>query len=350
MTVSYHAVESVRMEDNMIDLHLHLDGSLEPNEILELANIANVELPTKDIYELKRLLTVKENCTSLSEYLEKFALPQIVLQTIESMEESVYMLIVKLAKQGLCYAEIRFAPQFHTKNGLTQKQVVLAAIKGLNKGIEQTGMQCQLILCCMRNPENLRENMETVYVAKEFLGTGVCAIDLAGNEAAYPTKMFAEVFEQAKNDNIPIIIHAGEAAGAESVREALKLGAVRIGHGIHVVEDDELLRQLKTAGIMLETCFTSNLQTKAVHDPKEYPILKFIESNILVSVNTDNMTVSGTSLKKEYNLLKYHFSLSDNTLKRLALNAVTGAFVSEEKKKLLREKINNRFIAWLNEK
>ncbi|MEG1476081.1 MAG: hypothetical protein RSC10_10080, partial [Longicatena sp.] len=145
-------------------------------------------------------------------------------------------------------------------------------------------------------------------------------------------------------------IHAGEAAGAESVREALKLGAVRIGHGIHVVEDDELLKQLQTTGIILETCFTSNLQTKAVHDYKEYPILKLIESDILVSVNTDNMMVSRTSLKKEYTLLKYHFSLSDDTLKRLALNAVTGAFVSEEKKKLLRDEINNRFVDWLIEK
>lgn len=331
----------------MIDLHLHLDGSLEPLEILKLANISNVLLPTNDINELRELLTVQNDCTSLSEYLEKFALPQMVLQTKETIEESVYMVVVKLAKQGLCYAEIRFAPQLHLQNGLTQKQVVFAAVKGLKRGIDTSGMQCQLILCCMRGAENHRENIETVYVAKEFLGKGVCAVDLAGNETAYPTRLFADIFKQAKKDNIPITIHAGEAAGANSIKEALDLGATRIGHGIHAIEDEEVLNQLKTKGVVLETCFTSNLQTKAVKNIDEYPILKFKDLGILTTVNTDNMTVSGTSLKKEYTLLKNLFSLTDETLKELALIATTAAFLPEENKSILRKTITSTFLTWL---
>lgn len=332
----------------MIDLHLHLDGSINPGDMLQLAELSGVRLPTKDVEKIKESLVVEPGCRNLGEYLQKFDLPLQVLQTKASMEFAVYRLVEKLHMQELCHAEIRFAPQLHMQKGLTQEESVQAAVAGLTQGIRDFGISAGLILCCMRGAENRAENKETVAVAEKFLGKGVCAVDLAGNEAAYPTEAFSDIFHRAGERQIPVIIHAGEAAGAESVRKAYELGAVRIGHGIHAMEDTELMTVLKDKKIYLEMCYSSNLQTKAVETPREYPLQKFIENGIRVTVNTDNMTVSDTNLKKEYILLRDRFTLSDATLKQLALNAAEGAFVTEEKRSLLKEQIDKKFFAWLS--
>ena len=201
----------------MIDLHLHLDGSLNPDNILHMADMSKISLPCEDKDELYRQLKVSPYCSNLSEYLEKFVLPLQVLQTGECIEYAVYELLRDVYSQGLCYVEIRFAPQLHTKAHLTQDEAVSAAVKGLKRGTTDFDIKAQLILCCMRNNSNHKENEETVRMALKYLGNGVCAIDLAGNEAAYPTGDFADIFRQAASEGIPFTIHAGEAAGAESV-------------------------------------------------------------------------------------------------------------------------------------
>ena len=332
----------------MIDLHLHLDGSLTPEEVLIYAGISGVSLPTENVGEIKDLLTVQPGCRNLSEYLEKFVLPLQVLQTAETLELSVCGLVKRLAQQGLCYAEIRFAPQFHTNRGLTQREVTQAAVNGLKKGIRESGMPANLILCCMRGKDNRAENRETVSMAGEFLGKGICALDLAGNEAAFPTRDYADIFIEAKGQGIPVIIHAGEAAGAESVRSALELGAVRIGHGIHAIEDPALMEELKERDVILELCYSSNLQTRAADSPQSYPLAGFMESGIRTSVNTDNMTVSDTTLWREYDLLQRQFSLGEEVLKGLALNAAQGAFVTAKEKERLRAQVIQGFSGWLH--
>ena len=332
----------------MIDLHLHLDGSLSPEEVLQLAKLSDVTLPHTDADALRPLLEVAPNCRNLGEYLQKFDLPLQVLQTEETLSLSVYFLLKRLYSQGLCYAEIRFAPQLHLARGLSQQQVVAAAIKGLQRGIAEFGMPAQLILCCMRGDSNLQANLETAHTAKYFLGNGVCALDLAGNEAAYPTESFSTVFGLAKNLEIPCIIHAGEAAGPESIRQALNLGAQRIGHGIHAAEDAELMVLLAQRQIPLELCFTSNLQTKAVDTEASYPLRTFLKNGIPVTVNTDNMTVSGTCLRREYALLQEKFGFSPDTLQTIACNAASAAFVTAEKAEELKAKIAKQFAKWLN--
>ena len=249
---------------SVIDLHLHLDGSLSPETVIQLADCANISLPYGNPDSLRAQLQVAPNCRNLGEYLEKFDLPLQVLQTEETLCLAVYLLLKQLSEDGLCYAEIRFAPQLHLAKGLTQQQVVAAAITGLEKGIAEFSISAQLILCCMRGDTNHKENLETIHIAKQFLHKGVCAVDLAGNEAVYPTEDFADIFAEAKALGIPYILHAGEAAGAESICQALKLGAQRIGHGVHAIEDTDCMRRLRERKIPLELCFTSNLQTKAV--------------------------------------------------------------------------------------
>ena len=187
----------------MIDLHLHLDGSLSPEEILELAARSGITLPQRDPASLRPLLMAEPDCRDLGEYLQKFDLPLQVLQTEETLSLAVHFLVKRLAAQGLCYAEIRFAPQLHLARGLTQRQVVAAAVDGLHRGITESGMPAQLILCCMRFTGNQEANLETVRTAKQFLDAGVCAVDLAGNEAAFPTRDFAPIFQLANALDVP---------------------------------------------------------------------------------------------------------------------------------------------------
>lgn len=333
----------------MIDLHLHLDGSLTPEDILSLARISGVSLPCNDTEALRPLLQAEADCKSLTEYLEKFDLPLQVLQTEETVCRAVYLLAKRLAADGLVYGEIRFAPQLHLQRGLTQQQVVAAAVEGLNKAVAEFGMPAQLIVCCMRMADNRQDNEETVRIAKDFLGKGVCAVDLAGAEAAFPTENFADIFTLAKDLDIPFIIHAGEAAGPESVWQALKLGAKRIGHGVRSIEDSVLVATLAEKKIPLEMCFTSNLQTKAVKNAASYPLCAFLEQGLVVTVNTDNMTVSGTNLVTEYRLLQKAFGISTDMLRASACNAADGAFLPDSKKDILKKKISDRFDIWLSD-
>lgn len=333
----------------MIDLHLHLDGSLNPKNILEMAKMSGVDLPYTEEAVIRTKMMVEPDCTNLGEYLEKFDLPLQLLQTTETIEYAVYELMRDLKEQGLCYAEIRYAPQLHLQKGLTQAEVVEATIRGRNKGMQDFGIPVNLILCCMRSDQNQAENMETIMVAEKYLGQGVCAVDLAGNEAAYPTESFKDVFALAREKGVPMVIHAGEAAGPESVWQALDLGAVRIGHGIHSIEDKELMAVLKEKGIYLEMCYSSNMQTKTVDNAADYPLVPFLLEGLPVTLHTDNLTVSNTALQREYRLVQEQFSLTDEQMKAVAMRTADAAFLAEAEKEVLKEQIDRTFLEWLHQ-
>ncbi len=331
----------------MIDLHVHLDGSLAPEEVLLLAKESGVQLPTEDPAELRDLLTVEEDCQSLKEYLERFDLPLLVLQTAGSVERSVYMMLKRLHAQGLIYAEVRFAPQLHCSNGLTQEEVVEAAVQGLNRAVEETGMPAQLILCCMRTPGDQSVNRETVEVAKKYLHKGVCSVDLAGDEAGNPTKNYEALFAYAHESGVPVILHAGESAGSFSVADALNMGAQRIGHGILAAESEEVMQRLKENQIPLEVCYTSNLQTKAAKTLPGHPLRMLFDKGLTVTVNTDNMSVSNTTLKREYRRVMEEFGFTLEHMQQIAMNAVNAAFLPNEEKMPLAEKVCTNLAAWI---
>ncbi len=331
----------------MIDLHVHLDGSLEPEEILRLAQLSGVVLPTTDLEKLRDLLTVEEDCQSLKEYLERFDLPLLVLQTPEAISQAVEWMLRRLAAQGLVYAEVRFAPQLHQAKGLTQEAVVAAAVSGLQKAVQETKMPAQLILCCMRTPGPQDVNRETVDVARAFLGKGVCAVDLAGDEAGNPTKNYEALFRYANTLGVPVILHAGESAGSFSVADALNIGALRIGHGILAAESEAVMARLKQCQIPLEVCYTSNLQTKAARTLPGHPIRMFFDRGLCVTVNTDNMTVSGTTLKREYRRLMDAFGFTLEHMQQIAINSVNAAFLPDGEKRDLAQKVYANLGAWI---
>ena len=323
----------------MIDLHLHFDGSLLPRTVLELAQEQGILLPAKEPDELKLFLTAPENCESLNEYLEKFDLPLKVLQTREAVRKAMYILVSSLKEQGMLYAEIRFAPQLHTKKGLTQGRVVQAALLGMQEALAGSFFRCKLILCCMRGADNREENLLTVRTAAAFLGRGVAALDLAGAEALYPTEEFAEVFSLARELGVPFTIHAGEADGPESIEAALSFGASRIGHGVRAAEKPELLERLREQRIPLEICPSSNVQTKAIPSLSQHPVLEFLRQGLCVTVNTDNMTVSDTTIEKEFGLLSRELGMTAEERKKLLLNAADAAFLTSEERWRLKDVI-----------
>lgn len=318
----------------LIDLHLHLDGSLSLKTIRQLAQMQAAPVSGDD-GELMNRLQVGPNCRDLNEYLEKFSFPCSLMQTQEAITLTVANLCGELMEQGLLYAEIRFAPQLHTLGGLTQAQVVQAAVDGL----KVHPFRANLILCCMRGNTNRRENLETVEIAPRFLGKGVCAVDLAGAEALFTTDTFRDLFQVVAETHLPCTIHAGEACGPESVWKALEFGAQRIGHGVRSLEDPALIRRLADQGVTLELCPTSNLNTCIFEKIEDYPLIQLMEAGVAVTVNTDNMTVSGVTLESEMEKLEKAFHLTDEHFRILAANAARASFASAEDREWLLARI-----------
>ena len=322
----------------LIDLHLHIDGSLSINNIKQLASLNNIDISNKSQDDLYRLVRANENNKDLNEYLKKFDFPISLLQTKKAITLSISNLLNELKDDGLQYAELRFAPLQHLKNGLKIEEVIEAAIEGLKK----VDMYSNLIVCAMRH-HDIEENMNLFKITKKYIGKGVCAVDLAGAEALYPVSNFKEIFEYAKENSIPYTIHAGEADGSESVKNAVNMGATRIGHGIRSIEDESVMELIKDKNVTLEFCPKSNIDTRIFDNIKDYPLKKFIDKKIKITVNTDNMTVSNTSLKKEYmNLIKY-LEIDKNDIKDLLLNSANAAFTTEDIKQILIRKIEDEF-------
>lgn len=322
----------------MIDLHLHLDGSLPVKTVLKLAKLQNIALPGEDEATLRKYLAVSPSAKSLNDYLRCFDLPLMLLQSCETVKIALYELICELKEQGIIYSEIRFAPQLHTKCGCTQREIIEAAITGLDKAQKDFNTKSNLILCAMRGGSE-EDNLLTVSLAAEYLGNGVCAVDLAGAEALYKTELYRNVFSLSARLCVPFTIHAGEADGVQSVKTAIEFGARRIGHGVAAVDDDKLLDEIKRKNISIECCLTSNLQTKAVSKLENHPIKDFLRLGINATINTDNMTVSDTTVEKELSLLSdIAPEISRKTLMR---NAVNAAFLSDNEREELMRKMSS---------
>ena len=303
---------------HVVELHLHLDGSLRPETVWELAKEQGVELPAKSAEEVKYKMEVPEDCKTLEEYLERFALPLLVLQRADAIERVTFELVEDLANEGVDYAEIRFAPQLSVNGGLTQDEVVEAAIRGAERGMKAyPQIRVGLILCCMRGADNEALNMQTVETAKKYIGDVVCAVDIAGAEGLFPTENFAPVFAKVREYGLPMTIHAGEAAGPDSMKTALSFGTKRIGHGVAAIDDPELIQRLIDENVTLEVCVTSNYHTKVVPAINMHPIHKLLEKGVHVTVNSDNRTCSRTILQKEKDVLKEELGFTDEEIEKM---------------------------------
>ena len=323
----------------MIDLHLHFDGSLPVKSVWEQAKKQGINLQASSIEELREMMVCPANCQSLNEYLEKFDIPLSVLQTKEGIKECMEDLIAELISEGMIYAEIRFAPQLHLLKDLNQEEVVRAAIDGVESATAGQNIKVQLILCCMRGADNEDANRKTVEMAAKYLGQGVCACDLAGAEALFKTENFADLFAYAAELGVPYTIHAGEADGPDSIKAALRFGAKRLGHGVRAVEDAALVTELMEKEVTLECCPISNVQTKAVASIEVHPIKELLYRGLKVTVNTDNRTVSQTTIAKEIQFLRDNLGLTVEEERQLYLNAAESAFLTQKEREGLKNVI-----------
>lgn len=305
-----------------IELHCHLDGSLNIDFVKEM-------IGTQDI--TMEQLKVTPDCRSLTEYLEKFELPLKCLQTRTGLKRAAYELVREVSLEGVKYIEVRFAPMLSTQQGLSCKEIIESVVEGLTEGGKRFGVFASAIVCAMRH-HPLEQNIEMLKAAREFLGCGVCALDLAGDENYFPNKNFAELFREAVKWEMPFTIHSGECGSVDNIRHAAEFGAKRIGHGI-ALEKAPVLQQLcANRRIGIEMCPTSNLQTKAISDYSEYPLKNFLKRGLLASINTDNRTVSDTTLEKEMLLARNVLQLTEEEIVLCTKNAIETAFASDDVK------------------
>lgn len=319
-----------------VELHCHLDGSVRPETILELAKKDKIELPTYNLEELKTYLQVPDDCPSLKVYLERFALPNAVMQSTDNIYRITSELLEDVAGDGVKYIEIRFAPRLHMLKGLTFDQIVESVLKAIHEAPQKLGIHANLILCCMRH-EDVKHSIEVVEAGRKFLGKGVVAVDLAGNEHDFPPELHKAAFDLAKEYGYHITIHAGETGIGENVEKSIKLlHAERIGHGLFCKDVPSSYNLVRSEQIPLEMCPVSNLHTKAVATYKDHPIYDFYKDNLLVTINTDNMTVSNITQTGEYEHLAKNFDFNEDIFTSIYLKSVEASFASNEVKDHLR--------------
>ena len=313
-------MENTHTLPDLIDLHLHLDGSLPPLTARKLAQMQGIAIPDTQ-EELIRKMSIKPDCKDLNDYLSRFSLPCSLLHTKEALAIGMQDLLAELHRQGLVYAEVRFAPQKSAAEGLSQYEAAESALAAM----QNAPIPCGLILSMMRDGSH-EVNLETVEVANALHSKGVVAVDLAGAESLYPTHRFREEFAAVRAAGLPLIIHAGEAAGAESVREAIQADARRIGHGVRSLEDPEVVQMLVSEQITLELCPTSNLNTGLFPDYAHYPLRELMNAGVRVCINTDNMTVSSTTLADEWHHLIDALHLTQDEIRQIEKDSQQATF------------------------
>ncbi|WP_341282608.1 adenosine deaminase [Paenibacillus sp. FSL H8-0537] len=318
-----------------IDLHLHLDGSVLPSTLRELAKEQGKELPVEAGSDLTPWMLADESCNSLKEYLSKFAFVEPYLQTPEALERVAYEVVEQSAEQGCRYIEVRFAPLLHIKGGLSLEEAMRHTIHGLRRGERDFGVKARGIAICLRH-DAYERNEQVILAAAKLQGDGIAAVDLAGDEASFPPELHRSLFNLAASKGLPITIHAGEAGGAQNVQEAIEsLGATRIGHGVRITENPAIMEMVRRTGTPLELCPLSNIQTKAVSGWDAYPIKAFLAAGIQATINTDNLTVSGTTIGLEYELLMQKCGVTLEEIGRLILNSAHAAFLEQDEKRQL---------------
>ena len=323
----------------MIELHLHLDGAIPPKTMWALAQEKKIPMPAETLEGFRHWLVETSDCADVNTYLARFELPLQLMQDEKSIARVTKDLMTELSRQGHIYDEIRFAPQLHRREGLTQRQAIEAVLEGRRQALaENPGYDAGILLCAMCiGPEtvNMAENLETVRLAKEFLGRGVVGADLAGAEGIVPLRRFHPVFDLARELGVPATCHAGDSQGPDTVRDALSFGVRRIGHGHHIADDPALVQEAIARGVTLEICPTSNIQCHTQPSYHDHPAKKLLDAGLRICISTDNMTLAAVSLQDEYCHCVQEMGFTQADLGKMLVFAAEAAFLPEEKKQKL---------------
>lgn len=326
------------------ELHLHLDGSLRPGTLLELARAAKVELPAADPAALRRALKV-DDARNLADYLRRFDYTVAVLQSPDAIARVAREVVVDAGADGVRYLEVRYCPVLSTARGLSMDEVIGAMGRGLREGEAECGIATGIICCTLRHLEPaVSEAIAEAAVRQR--PAGVVGFDIAGGEATHPAAPHRRAFEIAARGHLGITVHAGEAAGPESVAEALfECRANRIGHGTRLVEDPDLLAYVRDREIPIEINITSNLQTRVVPDARHHPLRRYLDEGLTVTLSSDNWLMSDVTLSGEYALAEQAAGLTRREIDTLVLNGFHAAFAPRPLREALAREARARLEA-----
>lgn len=330
----------------LVELHRHLDGNVRLQTLVDLAARHGLRLPGGDplptVDELRPHVQIGEPKPDLAAFLAGFEVLRSVLVDYDAVHRVVRENLEDAAAEGIDYIELRFSPYFMAEpHGLDPLAVTETACDAVAAAGDDLAVEAQLIVIISRTfgPRIGRLELDAAVACRD---RGVVALDLAGDEAGFPGELFVDHFRRARDAGLHVIAHAGEAAGPESVRQAvLGLGAERIGHGVRAIEDEATLDLLAERGIPLEVCPTSNVQTSTVPSYREHPLPALLARGLAVTLNTDDPVISGIDLAHEYRVAEAEIGLSPADLRRLQENALAAAFLDDDRRRALRDRASS---------
>jgi len=319
----------------LIDLHRHLDGAVRLSTILDLARKHGIRLPGNTLEELRPHVQVTERQPGVMAFIAKMLWMTSVLADEDACARVARENVEDAKKEGIAYIELRFSPWFMAEpHGLDPAAVTRAVIRGIQEGREATGVKVNIIGILSRTygPEIADKELQALLAQRDQ----ITALDLAGDEAQFPPRLFERHFRRGRDAGWHITVHAGESGGPESVRDAINLlGAERIGHGVRAMEDETLIALMAEKAIGIEASLTSNVQTSTVADLAHHPLKSMLDRGLLASINTDDPGVSAIDLPYELNIAAPAAGLSGEQIKAAQLNAVRTAFASDDEKSAL---------------
>jgi adenosine deaminase len=326
------------------ELHVHLDSALRPATMVELARDAGFTLPTTDPGALRDFMLVR-NAASLEDYLKRFEYTIPLLQTPEAIERVAYEMVEDAGRDSLRYLEVRYCPRLSTRGGLTMEAALEAELRGLARGERDFGVVTRVINCSLRHyaPE---VSVAIARLSVAYRDQGVVAFDLAGGEAGRPPGVHQAAFDFAADGNLAITIHAGEAAGAPSIAEALHhCHADRIGHGTRLYEDPALRDYVRDHRIPIEINITSNVQTRAVPRAAEHPVRGYLDAGLVVTLCTDGWLMNGVTLSDEYWLAHTELGFTRAEIDRCILDGFASAFLPWPERQTMLKRVAEELAA-----
>ncbi len=315
------------------DLHVHLDGSLRVESLIELAQERSIILPSYEPQRLKEILNIGGIHENLESYLRVFDTTNLVLQDEDALTRVAFELAEDAALENCRYIEVRYSPILHQRNGLSLPVIVESVAAGLREAKKKYGIMSGQIICALRHMPP-QTSLRLAELAVAFKNKGVVGFDLAGGEVDNPAERHREAFAYVRKNNLNSTVHAGEAYGPSSIHQAIHdCNAHRIGHGTRLRENGDLLNYINDHRIPLEVCLKSNVQTAAVDAIENHPLKFYMDFGLRVTLNTDNRLVTDTSITEEYKLACQVFHLTYDEVKRLVVDGFKSAFMPFRKKR-----------------
>lgn len=324
-----------------VELHCHLDGSVPLTTLRKFATEAGYR-PS----EIEKAIA-PDKCIDLQDYLDSFDAILPLLQTAQNLEEATYATIEAVAQDNVKYIELRFAPRLHTRKGLTIHEVLDAVIRGLQAATGIFPVKANLLISAMRHHSN-EDNLALIEQIKTYHHPYVVGFDFAGDEEEGANQHIKPVVDAAKQASLQITLHSGECNCPHNVVDAIHLGATRIGHGVAVRNDKKARNLCRERDILLEVAPTSNVQTNAIASLDDHPLRLFLDENVPCCINTDNRTVSNTTLSREYQLMAEHCALSYAEMKKLNVAAIRHSFANAEVKQTILQQLEKTYAPYLD--